>query len=271
MSNMVSPISCESRCASAQSRCSSSSKYARECKPVSRSSRSQDGSPEAAALRALQPLACIAVVADEMRQLALAAAHRLHDALVPEQRAVRAVVAHQHARRARPSGWPRQAQRARPGLDPCPAGSAGWCRAAPRPDSRTCCEKALLTNTTGQSLEVASQITMPSGEPSTTRRQASADQLFMSGAPGIEGQGRRGGHARQQLPGARPLGQGLKRGATRRRRRGRAGAPGAGWRPAAVSQIRAGPVAMTLGRSLQTGSMSQPAARACRARVTMSP
>jgi len=35
------PISCESRCASTQSRCSNSSKYARECKPVSRSSRSQ--------------------------------------------------------------------------------------------------------------------------------------------------------------------------------------------------------------------------------------
>src|SRR6266513_1391361 len=38
---------------------------------------------------------------------------------------------------------------------------------------------AALTNNTGQSRAAASQITMPSGELSTTRRQASADQLFM--------------------------------------------------------------------------------------------
>ena len=70
-----------------------------------------------------------------------------------------------------------------------------------------------MTKTTGQSLVVASQITMPSGELSTTRRQASADQLFMSGcSPASRVRAGAADMRGQQVPGARPLGQGLEGG-----------------------------------------------------------
>ena len=100
-------------------------------------------------------------------------------------------------------------------------------------------------------------------------RQASADQLFMGCLPDRSVSGG-GADLGEQFPGVRPLGEA---GAAARsgRRCGHAGARGAGWRPAAVRCAGSSSSSMTLGRWLQTGSMSQPAARACRARVTMSP
>src|SRR5690348_1674293 len=53
--------------------------------------------PARGSLGLLQPLAGIAVVADEMSELALAV-HRMDDRLVPEHGAVGTIVAHQYAR-----------------------------------------------------------------------------------------------------------------------------------------------------------------------------
>ena len=51
------------------------------------------------ALSVLQALAGVAVVADEVSDASRCIAHRLDDCLVPEQRAVRAIVADEHASR----------------------------------------------------------------------------------------------------------------------------------------------------------------------------